>query len=80
MKKWMYILLLMTVILSACSSQATENIKGIEDTSLKQLISHKNTLLGNNGDVSAILNNLPSGVIREFEIVNKKALKVGLTP
>lgn len=76
MKKWMYILLLMTVILSACSSQATENIKGIEDTSLKQLISHKNTLLGNNGDVSAILNDLPGGVIHEFEIVNKKALKV----
>lgn len=79
MKKWMYILLLLTVILSACSSQAAEkesDIVGIEDISLKQLSKHKNTYLGDNSAIHEILSNLPGGVIREFEIVDGKALKV----
>ncbi|WP_276569567.1 hypothetical protein [Bacillus safensis] len=40
MKKWMYILLLLTVVLSACSSQPTEkksDIKGIEDKTQKHV-------------------------------------------
>ncbi|MCY7581697.1 DUF4825 domain-containing protein [Bacillus altitudinis] len=79
MKKWMYILLLMTVILSACSSQASEkesDMKGIEDISLKQLSKHKNSYIGDNGAVGAILSDLPGNVIREYEIVDEKALKV----
>lgn len=79
MKKWMYILLLLTVVLSACSSQATEkksDIKGIEDISLKQLSKHKNTYLGDNSAVRAILSDLPGGIIREFEIIDGKALDV----
>ncbi|MCY7738556.1 DUF4825 domain-containing protein [Bacillus safensis] len=79
MKKWMYILLLLTVVLSACSSQATEkksDIKGIEDISLKQLSKHKNTYLGDNSAIREILSNLPGGVIREFEIIDGKALDV----
>ncbi|MGX9292698.1 hypothetical protein ACSLGF_16155 [Bacillus sp. A015] len=64
MKKWIYILLLITVVLSACSSQASEkksDMKGIEDISLKQLSKHKNTHLGDNS------------AIREFEIIDGKA-------
>ncbi|KEP25711.1 DUF4825 domain-containing protein [Bacillus zhangzhouensis] len=79
MKKWMYILLLLTVVLSACSSQATEkesDIKGIEDMSLKQLSKHKNSYIGDNGAIGAILSDLPGNVIREYEIVDEKALKV----
>lgn len=79
MMKWMYILLLLTVVLSACSSQATEkksDIKGIEDISLKQLSKHKNTYLGDNSAVRAILSDLPGGIIREFEIIDGKALDV----
>lgn len=79
MKKWMYILLLLTVVLSACSSQATEkksDIKGIEDISLKQLSNHKNTYLGDNSAVRTILSDLPGGIIREFEIIDGKALNV----
>lgn len=79
MKKWMYILLLLTVVLSACSSQATEkksDIKEIEDISLKQLSKHKNTYLGDNSAVRAILSGLPGGIIREFEIIDGKALDV----
>lgn len=79
MKKWMYILLLMTVILSACSSQASEkesDIKGIEDISLKQLSKHKNSYIGDNGAIGAILSDLPGNVIREYEIADEKALKV----
>ncbi|MGK9487159.1 DUF4825 domain-containing protein [Bacillus pumilus] len=79
MKKWMYILLLLTVILSACSSQATEqksDMKGIEDISLKQLSKHKSTYLGNNSAIRDILSELPGGMIREFEIVDGKALDV----
>ncbi|MBI1630700.1 DUF4825 domain-containing protein [Bacillus safensis] len=79
MKKWMYILLLLTVVLSACSSQATEkksDIKGIEDISLKQLSTHKNTYLGDNSAIREILSDLPGGVIREFEIIDGKALDV----
>ncbi|MGE6632441.1 DUF4825 domain-containing protein [Bacillus sp. NPDC077027] len=79
MKKWMYILLLITVILSACSSQVNEkksDIKGIEDIPLKQLSKHKNTYLGDNSAIHEILSDLPGGVIREFEIVDGKALKV----
>ncbi|MBU8640364.1 DUF4825 domain-containing protein [Bacillus pumilus] len=79
MKKWMYILLLMTVILSACSSQASEkesDIKGIEDISLKQLSKHKNSYIGDNGAIGAILSGLPGNVIREYEIVDEKELKV----
>ena len=78
MKKWMYILLLLTVVLSACSSQATEkkSIKGIEDISLKQLSKHKNSYIGDNGAIGAILSDLPGNVIREYEIVDEKALKV----
>ncbi|MDG3044757.1 DUF4825 domain-containing protein [Bacillus altitudinis] len=79
MKKWMYILLLLTVVLSACSSQATEkksDIKGIEDISLKQLSKHKNTYLGDNSTVRTILSDLPGGIIREFEIIDGKALNV----
>lgn len=79
MKKWMYILLLLTVVLSACSSQATEkksDIKGIEDISLKQLSKHKNTYLGDNSAIQEILLDLPGGVIREFEIIDGKALDV----
>ncbi len=75
----MYILLVLTVILSACSSQAVEkksDIKGIEDTSLKQLTTHKNTYLGDNSAIGAILSDLPGGVIREFDIIAGKALKV----
>ena len=75
----MYILLLMTVILSACSSQTSEkesDIKGIEDISLKQLSKHKNSYIGDNGAVGAILSDLPGNVIREYEIVDEKALKV----
>ncbi|MBR0629443.1 DUF4825 domain-containing protein [Bacillus altitudinis S70-5-12] len=79
MKKWMYILLLLTVVLSGCGSQANEqksDIKGIEDISLKQLSKHKNSYIGDNGAVGAILSDLPGNVIREYEIVDKKALKV----
>ncbi len=79
MKKWMYILLLLTVVLSACSSQATEkksDIKGIEDISLKQLSKHKNTYLGDNSAVHKILLDLPGGAIREFEIIDGKELDV----
>ncbi|MBU8576676.1 DUF4825 domain-containing protein [Bacillus pumilus] len=79
MKKWMYILLLLTVVLSGCSSQATKqksDIKGIEDISLKQLSKHKNTYLGDNSAVHKILLDLPGGAIREFEIINGKALDV----
>ncbi|MGT8905341.1 DUF4825 domain-containing protein [Bacillus safensis] len=79
MKKWMYILLLLTVVLSACSGQATEkksDIKGIEDISLKQLSKHKNTYLGDNSAIQEILLDLPGGVIREFEIIDGKALDV----
>ncbi|OLP63447.1 hypothetical protein BACPU_32430 [Bacillus pumilus] len=79
MKKWMYILLLMTVILSACSSQASEkesDIKGIEDISLKQLSKHKNSYIGDNSAIGAILSDLPGNVIREYEIADEKALKV----
>ncbi|PCK23516.1 DUF4825 domain-containing protein [Bacillus pumilus] len=79
MKKWMYILLLLTVILSACSSQSTEkenDIKGIEDISLNQLSKHKNTYLGDNSAIHKILSELPGDVIREFEIVDGKALDV----
>lgn len=79
MKKWMYILLLLTVILSACSSQATQNesgIKRIEDISLKQLSKHKGTYLGDNSAVHQILLDLPGGAIREFEIIDGKALDV----
>lgn len=79
MKKWMYILLLLTVVLSGCSSQATKqksDIKGIEDISLKQLSRHKNSYIGDNGAIGAILSDLPGNVIREYEIVDEKALKV----
>ncbi|MDG4729885.1 DUF4825 domain-containing protein [Bacillus pumilus] len=79
MKKWMYILLLLTVVLSGCSSQATKqksDIKGIEDISLKQLSKHKNSYIGDNGAIGAILSDLPGNVIREYEIVDEKALKV----
>lgn len=79
MKKWMYILLLLTVVLSGCNSQATEqksDIKEIEDISLKQLSKHKNSYIGDNGAVGAILSDLPGNVIREYEIVDEKALKV----
>lgn len=79
MKKWMYVLLLLTVVLSSCSSQATEkksDIKGIEDIALKQLSNHKNTYLGDNSAVRTILSDLPGGVIREFEIIDGKALDV----
>ncbi|GLF92494.1 DUF4825 domain-containing protein [Bacillus safensis] len=79
MKKWMYILLLMTVILSACSSQASEkesDIKGIEDISLKQLSKHRNSYIGDNGAIGAILSYLPGHVIREYEIADEKNLKV----
>lgn len=79
MKKWMYILLLLTVVLSACSSQATEkksDINGIEDISLKQFSKHKNTYLGDNSAIHEILLDLPGGVIREFEIIDGKALDV----
>ncbi|UXO88311.1 MULTISPECIES: DUF4825 domain-containing protein [Bacillus] len=79
MKKWMYILLLLTVVLSACSSQASEkesDIKGIEDISLKQLSKHKNSYIGDNGAIGAILSDLPGNVIREYEIADEKALKV----
>ncbi|MCM3028718.1 DUF4825 domain-containing protein [Bacillus safensis] len=79
MKKWMYILLLLTVVLSACSSQASEkksDIKGIADISLKQLSKHKNTYLGDNSAIHEILSDLPGGVIREFEIVDGRALDV----
>ncbi|WGD98152.2 DUF4825 domain-containing protein [Bacillus safensis] len=79
MKKWMYILLLLTVVLSACGSQATEkksDIKKIEDISLKELSKHKNTYLGDNSAVRAILSDLPGGIIREFEIIDGKALDV----
>ncbi|KUF23574.1 DUF4825 domain-containing protein [Bacillus sp. G1(2015b)] len=79
MKKWMYILLLLTVVLSACSIQATEkksDIKGIEDISLKQLSKHKNTYLGDNSAIREILSDLPGGVICEFEIIDGKALNV----
>lgn len=77
MKKWMYILLLLTVVLSGCSSQATKqksDIKGIEDISLKQLSRHKNTYLGDNSAIHEILSGLPRGMIREFEIVDGKTL------
>ncbi|MGA3881827.1 hypothetical protein ACPCYY_18400 [Bacillus pumilus] len=79
MKKWMYILLLLTVVLSGCSSHATEqksDIKGIEDISLKQLSKHKNSYIEDNGAVGAILSDLPGNVIREYEIVDEKELKV----
>ncbi|BBP86658.1 hypothetical protein BsIDN1_02760 [Bacillus safensis] len=79
MKKWMYILLLLTVVLSACSSQASEkksDMKGIADISLKQLSTHKNTYLGDNSAIREILSDLPGGVIREFEIIDRKALDV----
>ncbi|MDR6749522.1 MULTISPECIES: DUF4825 domain-containing protein [Bacillus] len=79
MKKWMYILLLLTVVLSGCSSHATEqksDIKGIEDISLKQLSKHKNSYIGDNGAIGAILSDLPGNVIREYEIVDEKELKV----
>ena len=79
MKKWMYILLLMTVILSACSSQASEkesDMKGIEDISLKQLSKHKNSYIGDNGAVGAILSDLPGNMVREYEIIDERALKV----
>ncbi|KWZ68338.1 DUF4825 domain-containing protein [Bacillus altitudinis] len=79
MKKWMYILLLLTVMLSACSSQATQNenaIKRIEGISLKQLSKHKGTYLGDNSAVHQILLDLPGGAIREFEIIDGKALDV----
>ncbi|MCY7689965.1 uncharacterized protein DUF4825 [Bacillus altitudinis] len=79
MKKWMYILLLLTVVLSACSSQASEkksDIKGIADISLKQLSKHKNTYLGDNSAIHEILSDLPGGVTREFEIIDGKALDV----
>ncbi|MBU5207918.1 DUF4825 domain-containing protein [Bacillus safensis] len=79
MKKWMYVLLLLTVVLSSCSSQATEkksDIKGIEDIALKQLSNHKNTYLGDNSAVRTILSDLPGGIIREFEIIDGKALNV----
>ncbi|MDM5296760.1 DUF4825 domain-containing protein [Bacillus pumilus] len=79
MKKWMYILLLLTVIVSACSSQANSkesDIKGIEDMSLKQLSKHKNSYLGDNSAIHEILSDLPGGVIREFEIIDSQALKV----
>ncbi|WP_223251749.1 DUF4825 domain-containing protein [Bacillus sp. LLTC93] len=79
MKKWMYILLLLTVVLSACNSQATEkesDIKGIEDMSLRQLSKHKNSYIGDNGAIGAILSDLTGNVIREYEIVDEKALKV----
>ncbi|WP_339164713.1 DUF4825 domain-containing protein [Bacillus sp. FSL K6-2841] len=79
MKKWMYILLLLTVALSGCSSKATEqksDIKGIEDISLKQLSKHKNSYIGDNGAIGAILSDLPGNVIREYEIIDEKELKV----
>ncbi|MEB2359561.1 DUF4825 domain-containing protein [Bacillus pumilus] len=79
MKKWMYILVLLTIVLSGCSSKATEqksDIKGIEDISLKQLSKHKNTYLGDNSAVHKILLDLPGGAIREFEIIDGKALDV----
>lgn len=79
MKQWMYMLLLLTVVLSGCSSQATEqksDIKGIEDISLKQLSKHKNSYIGDNGAIGAILSDLPGNVIREYEIVDEKELKV----
>ena len=79
MKKWMYILLLMTVILSACNSQASEkesDMKGIEDISLKQLSKHKNSYIGDNGAVGAILSDLPGNMVREYEIIDERALKV----
>lgn len=79
MKKWMYILLLLTVVLSGCNSQATEqknDIKGIEDISLKQLSKHKNTYLGDNSTIREILSELPGGMIREFEIVDGKSLDI----
>ncbi|MEK4684367.1 DUF4825 domain-containing protein [Bacillus sp. FSL M8-0256] len=64
------------ICMQQSSRREKEQYKRNEDISLKQLSTHKNTYLGDNSAIREILSDLPGGIIREFEIIDGKALDV----